>query len=165
MNDCNSPSLNPISDRAKWAKVKRGWTVLLYSIHCVSISVSGHNRPWFLLLILLVIVLGGISPCIQLFLLKSVENGDEGINTLSDSYKHSYDKTNDLTKRRLSYCIGTRSIVRPSGLSCNHIALSYNTRFHCTIVAYRRKKMTMMKNGFVKNVHTLWSYFQTACSP
>lgn len=36
----------------------------------------------------------------------------------------------------LSYCA---SIAQSSGLSCNLIVISYNTRVHCTTVAHRRK--------------------------
>lgn len=41
-------------------------------------------------------------------------------------------------KRHSFYRIGTRSIVQSPGLSCDPIALSYNTRFHCTPVEYRQ---------------------------
>lgn len=42
-------------------------------------------------------------------------------------------------ERCSSNCIGARSIVRSFCLSCNQLALFYNTLFHCTKDAYRRK--------------------------
>lgn len=42
-------------------------------------------------------------------------------------------------ERRSANCIGARPTVRLAGNSCDPIALSYSTRFHCTSVAYKRK--------------------------
>lgn len=42
-------------------------------------------------------------------------------------------------ERRSSGRIGARSIVRSSGFTCYPIAVSYNTSFNCTTVAYRLK--------------------------
>lgn len=42
-------------------------------------------------------------------------------------------------ERRSSYCIAARSIVRSFSLSCDPIALYYNTCFHCKTVAYWRR--------------------------
>lgn len=51
-------------------------------------------------------------------------------------------------ERRSSYRIGSRSIVRSSGLSCDLIAISYNIRVHCTTVACRRKIYFASFNAF-----------------
>lgn len=76
------------------------------------------------------VIFGGtwIFSCIQLFLLKRV--GHRRYICPSDSYE-----------RRSSIHIGARSIVWSSSLPCDPIAISYNTRFNRTTVAYRCKKI------------------------
>lgn len=53
--------------------------------------------------------------------------------------KKSENKTHDIGWILMRWRTFNRSIVRLSGFSCDPIALSYNTRVHFTIVAYRRK--------------------------
>lgn len=82
-----------------------------------------------------VIVFGGIISCFQLCLLKCVWNG---------RYRPPLTRRCCFTVKRmigrLSYNLfGAGLIVRKSWISCDPISLSYNTRFHCITVAYRRK--------------------------
>lgn len=84
------------------------------------------------------VIFGGtcIFSCIQLFLLKRV--GHRRYICLSDS-----------CERRSSYHICERSIVWSSGLPCDPIALSHNTRFNWTTVAYRCKKNRKVQLGYI----------------
>lgn len=84
------------------------------------------------------VIFGGtcIFSCIQLFLLKRV--GHRRYICLSDS-----------CERRSSYHICERSIVWSSGLPCDPIAWSYNTRFNWTTVAYRCKKNRKVQLGYI----------------
>ena len=76
------------------------------------------------------IFLGGIFSRFQLCLLNM-----GGVYTPSDSHDHSYHGTHNRTSNH----IGARSIVRSPSLSRVPIVLSFNSCFHCTTVAYRRK--------------------------
>lgn len=84
------------------------------------------------------VIFGGtwIFSCIQLFLLKRV--GHRRYICPSDSYE-----------RRSSIHIGARSIVWLSSLPCDPIAISYNTRFNWTTVAYRCKKNRKVQLGYI----------------
>lgn len=87
------------------------------------------------------VIFGGtcIFSCIQLFLLKRV--GHRRYICPSDSYE-----------RRSSIHIDARSIVRSSSLPCDPIAISYNTRFNWTTVAYRCKKIARF-NAVTSQLH------------
>ena len=74
------------------------------------------------------IFLGGIFSRFQLCLLNM-----GGVYTPSDSHDHSYHGTHNRTSNH----IGARSIVRSPSLV--PLVLSFNSCFHCTTVAYRRK--------------------------
>lgn len=58
---------------------------------------------------------------------------------LISTLKKSENKTHDIGWILMRWRTFNRSIVRLSGFSCDPIRLSYNTRVHFTIVAYRRK--------------------------
>lgn len=116
--------------------------VYLYSIDWITIFVSDHNRPWFLV-VAFVIFLGGIFSCIQLCQLKSVGKG--GIYApflwVVRAFAGWYAW---LDERCSSLCIDAYSIVWSSGLLCDPIASFYNTRFHCTTSAYRRNDFMLL---------------------
>lgn len=98
--------------------------------------------------------LGGIFSQFQLCLLNM-----GNVYTPFDSHGHSY----HVTHNRKSSHIGAHSFVRSSSLSRVPIVLSFNSCFHCTTFAYRRKtsqdSMRLHRTSLAYIVRNSYEYF------
>lgn len=110
-----------------------------------------------------VIFLGSIFSWFQLFLLKNIGNGQYVYP--SDSFEHSYNGMHDRTSTTSSIALAhVHAVVRSTGLPCDYIALSYNTRFYCTTVEYSCKIYCKIQCVYIAQqslwiVRVLYKYF------
>lgn len=140
MRHWNSPKLNPLTNKNNEKSENKTWAnsfliqYALYNKHiCFRLQLT------LILVVAFVFFKGSIFCCIQPFLLKSDGNG-RYMYRYPIWLARAFVQCNAWTKeRRSANCIGARPIVRLSGHSCDPIALSHSTRFHCTSVAYQRK--------------------------
>lgn len=140
MRNWNSPNLNPLTNKNnEKSENKTGANSFLIQYALYIKHICFRLQLTLILVVAFVFFKGSIFCCIQPFLLKSDGNGRYMYRYpiwLARAFVQCNVWTN---QRRSANCIGARPIVRLSGHSCDPIALSYSTRFHCTSVAYQRK--------------------------
>lgn len=165
MRHWNSPNLNPLTNKNNEKNEnKTGSNSFLIQYALYIKHICFRLQLTLILVVAFVFFKGSISCCIQSFLLKSDGNGRYMYRYpiwLARAFVQCNAWTNE---RRSADCIGARPIVRLSGHSCDPIALSYSTRFHCTSVAYQRKIYSKIHCIYIAErslwiVRVLYEYF------
>lgn len=162
MRHWNSPNLNPLTNKNnEKSEIKTGANIFLIQYALYIKHICFRLQLTLILVVAFVFFKGSIFCCIQPFLLKSDGNGRY-------MYKYpiwlarAFVQCNAWTKeRRSANCIGARPIVRLSGHSCDPIALSHSTRFHCTSVARFIARFTAFtsQNGALNRASFVWVLF------